>query len=245
MNGCKWSPGMVLWVGGFGANAHGHEQEKDRYCMVLSNEKFNESSGMVTLAPFATRSGKRLTPVQVQVFGPKGSNVLLIEQMKTIDIRDSFYRVQYQYTVDATVWAKVQNGIRIHFGLPEPAVDLKMVEDTVSRLLDKVAKAKGGAHQELKEETTVVETKVPEGKIVQDESPQVTGPELLQGVRRAPGRKARWTKEKCEKFLNDCQKKPMREVMKIWSIDSPPQFYQRRCYVEGVYQRILSEEKSS
>lgn len=243
MDGCKWVPRMVIWVKNFGSDAHGHEQTKDRYCLILSNEKFNKSSGMVTLAPFATRRGKDTTPVQVSVEGPNGNNVLLLEQLKTIDISDNYYQARYIYTVDDAVWQKVQGGLRIHFGMTDPIVDLTTLEKVVNNIVLRTIEARQ-AQFDMQGAVDGIAHRVQEQ--IEEKFPKPTlkeTPKLPSG-RRTPGRKTQWTKEKCEVFLNDCSQKPMREVMGTWHISTPAQYYQRRNYVEGKYQEILSSEKS-
>jgi mRNA interferase MazF len=61
----------------------GHEQKGKRSAVVLSNTKFNESSGLMIAAPFTSQI--KGYPFEVRVHSKKVAGVVLITHIRSLD----------------------------------------------------------------------------------------------------------------------------------------------------------------
>src|SRR5690554_2917918 len=69
----------------------GHEQNGFRPCLVISDQKFNQASGMVVILPITSSEARASSPWSVPVKVKKGKNrvygYILASQCRTIDFQ--------------------------------------------------------------------------------------------------------------------------------------------------------------
>ena len=90
----------------------GYLQQKERPYLVVSNNKCNASSHIVTVVPITTRDETKI-PVQVKFFFEGRCQVVLVEQICTANIEDLG---DYVCTVSDTILEHVTNAIMLQVG---------------------------------------------------------------------------------------------------------------------------------
>ncbi len=108
-------------------------QQKERPYLVVSNNKCNASSHVVTVVPITTRDDIKI-PVQVKFFFEGRYQVVLVEQICTANIEDLG---NYIYTVSDAILDNVINGIMLQVGFDSKPSN--MILDNFICELNKIA----------------------------------------------------------------------------------------------------------
>lgn len=136
----KFEKGQIWRVQWTNPSQVGHEQQKDRPWLILSDGKFNQSSGMVTAVPITTRDHTS-TPSQVLFVNDRDIyNVVLCEQIRTFDYTSEAYKFDYMGNISRDVLDKVDEAIAFHLGLMYSPLTLKSLYEYLDSIVTNVSK---------------------------------------------------------------------------------------------------------
>jgi mRNA interferase MazF len=103
--------GEVYWVSL--DPAIGAETRKTRPCLIISNDKGNEASGTVIIAPITSKV-KRVYSFEVETFIADRKGKIMVNQCRTID-KTRLGKLECQ--LDGETMNGVDEAIRITFGI--------------------------------------------------------------------------------------------------------------------------------
>lgn len=108
--------GAVVWAN-FKGDEDSYVQSGERPAIIISNDKANENSPVVTVAPLTSAKRKYL-PVHVPVYTQGNElrlkTLCLVEQMRTLDKKDI---IKYISQVTDDCLAKIDEAIKIQLAL--------------------------------------------------------------------------------------------------------------------------------
>lgn len=248
----KFTRGQVWMVRFKSVEAVGHEQKKDRPWLVLSVDRFNKSSGMVTMVPITTRDSI-VSPSQVLFYNERGiKNVILCENIRTFDYSSGAYIFDFMGNISDEVLEKVDVAISIHLGLHYSPLTLSKLYESMEAIIKSVSHMQQKAEtpvftdddvlqfaeklQMLASEPAPVEEKDTTPVIKEVEEPVSTIEEKIptpvKQITKSTVKNSRmkWTPEICKEFLEDAESQPMKKVMEKWNIMKKSRFYSMKNY---------------
>lgn len=98
----------------FGFDYDGSVEGKNRPCVIISNDKGNTFGTTALVAPITTRSKASCKPWQVHFYNGDKSQVILCEQIKTVNISKLY---NYQGRLDVLTMKAVDEALAIEFDL--------------------------------------------------------------------------------------------------------------------------------
>lgn len=98
----------------FGSEFDGSVEGKNRPCVIISNDKGNNFGTTALVAPITTRSKESCKPWQVHYTNGNKSQVILCEQIKTVNISKLY---NYQGKLSALTMRAVDEALAIEFDL--------------------------------------------------------------------------------------------------------------------------------
>lgn len=98
----------------FGFDYDGSVEGKNRPCVIVSNDKGNNFGTTALVAPITTRSKESCKPWQVHYYNGNKSQVILCEQIKTVNISKLY---NYQGRLDVLTMREVDEALAIEFDL--------------------------------------------------------------------------------------------------------------------------------
>lgn len=131
------SRGEIYWMRN-GVEGVGSEQVGLRPCVVVSNEKANTYSTMVTIVPLTTAEKKPL-PTHAEINSAIESSIALCEQVKTISKNRL---AQYIGEVTEEEMREIERGLRVQLALMEtaPPAPIIAVKPTISPVIEEKVK---------------------------------------------------------------------------------------------------------
>ncbi|MBQ9113893.1 MAG: type II toxin-antitoxin system PemK/MazF family toxin [Clostridia bacterium] len=131
------SRGEIYWLRN-GAEGVGSEQVGLRPCVVVSNEKANTYSTMVTIVPLTTAEKKPL-PTHAEINSAIESSIALCEQVKTISKNRL---AQYIGECTEDEMRDIERGLRIQLDLVETSsvTSVTAVKQTIPPVMEETVK---------------------------------------------------------------------------------------------------------
>lgn len=132
----KISRGDVYFYN-FGFDYDGSVEGKNRPCVVISNDKGNNFGTTALVAPITTRSKDSCKPWQVHYYNGNISQVILCEQIKTVNISKLY---NYQGRLDTLTMRAVDEALAIELDLNIAEKELNATEflNRLDVALDKI-----------------------------------------------------------------------------------------------------------
>lgn len=132
----KYERGQVWMIRPKEDRSVGHEQSKDRPYLIVSVGKFNNTSGMITIVPLTSRN-QTCSPSQVLIDrDDKGyKNVIMCEQIKTIDHSSGYYSMEFMGVLSDDVMRQVDKALSIHLGMQYSSLSLDVLYDSIESIV--------------------------------------------------------------------------------------------------------------
>lgn len=114
MNGQKYLRGQVWWVG-TQKECDGHIMSSNRPHVIISNNKLNQTSGVLLTVPCTTAEGREeFSDIHVKCEFNGKNNIILCEQIKPINVSDI---ANYMLTLDEETMSQIDTALSKSIGL--------------------------------------------------------------------------------------------------------------------------------
>lgn len=114
MNGQKYLRGQVWWIG-TQKECDGHIMSSNRPHVIISNNKLNQTSGVLLTVPCTTAEGREeFSDIHVKCEFNGKNNIILCEQIKPINVSDI---ANYMLTLDEETMSQIDTALSKSIGL--------------------------------------------------------------------------------------------------------------------------------